>query len=918
MTAAAVPLWLKPLLRAAPGARSRCARGLLARPWADVRAGLWVALLADPAAARPAVVALRDAAGRAGDATTVARLDLLEGQAVHRVGRVADALAAYDRAQRGLEAAGLPDEAIAAAVARVDALATAGRVDAALVLADRLARRVSRRAPSKASASLAVNRGNALRLRGDVDAAAKAYDRAAAEADRLENAYLGGAARLNAGVALLDGGDPAAARARFLAAAEAFGARGFHDYARDARLNAAWADVHAGRLGEAIRALDALAEELRAAGASRREAVCRMDLADALRRAGDLESAEREAVRAAGGFAGAGARAEGAEAWLAAAAAASSLDRAAKHLKASRREARRAGRPALELRCRLLEADLGARRGRRPRATVLAAVERGARALGQRALALDASLLAAATDLERGRVAAARRRFRAAVRDAGGRPWARLAAETGLARAEAATPAGRTAALARLRRVARELDAIRAGLPGAWLRSQFVADRLDPWLARVELLLARGRPADRREAEALLDAVAARRFLGAGAPGGRDRRLARIRARLEAIYDRLARGEGPTRGAESDLAAEAALERRARAWERAAAEVWRRQERREAPLFHRTDVVAPAPLRPDAALVHLWRAGGRLAGLVRVGGDVGDAVDLGPVEDLEGLTLSLRIRAHRWAFLRRTDPAATDPAATERVLRQLADALLPALGVDAWPTDVRIAADPTLPDVPWEMLPHDGVRLGATRRLLRVPAGLSWARPRPVGRGTVVLGVGEANLPGVARELAEVAGAAGGARVVQGPEATRDAVAHALATAQVVHLAGHGWDAEQAPPFGGVRVADGWFTASDLPRGGVAADLVVLAACRTGRTAGRAALAWGGLVRALLSAGARRVLWTMDDVDDSATARLMTLFHEARRSGDDREAFGVAAAQAAAEAGHAGAVLGFRLSGVAP
>jgi len=44
----------------------------------------------------------------------------------------------------------------------------------------------------------------------------------------------------------------------------------------------------------------------------------------------------------------------------------------------------------------------------------------------------------------------------------------------------------------------------------------------------------------------------------------------------------------------------------------------------------------------------------------------------------------------------------------------------------------------------------------------------------------------------------------------------------------------------------------------------------------------------------------------------------MTLFHEARRSSDDPSAFGTAAAAAAAEAGHVGSVLAFRLSGVAP
>ncbi|MCC7138663.1 MAG: CHAT domain-containing protein [Planctomycetes bacterium] len=909
------------LLRAAPAARARCARALLAgAPWDVVRRGLFAATLADPARALAAIEAVHAAAGAAGDVATAARTRLLAAQATHRAGCLDDALAAYDAAARALRAAGLATEAASADVARVDALATAGRVPAALALAARLRRTVGRGPPSTVAASLAVNRGNALRLHGDVDAAAAAFDEAAAAAEAAGNGYLAAVARANGGVARVEAGDPAGARDRLAAAAAVFSAKGFHDLARETRANVAWADVHAGRLGDAVRDLDALAREHREAGLARREGLCRTDLADALRQAGDLGSAEREALRAAAAFAAARARAERAEALFVAASAAAGAapERAQRHLRTARAAARASGRAGLVLRCDVLLADLAVRRGRAPTARALDALARRARALGQPALAADAALVAGTAELSRGHAAAARRRFATVARSAVGRPWLRVAAEGGLAAADAADPARRGAAIARLRRVARFLDAVRARLPGAWLRAQFAAERLDPWLSRVDLLLTRDRPADRREAEALLDALAARRFLGARAPVVAGSRLPRIRARLEAIYDRLARGEGPTRGADSDLSLEAALERRARAWERAAAEAWRREERRAAQgVEARTADPLPSRLPAGAAVVHLWRHERRVRGLVRVGDQVGRGLDLGPVEDLEGLTLSLRIRAHRWAFLRRTDRAATDPRAVERVLGTLADHLLPALDADRWPDEVRVAADPSLPDVPWEMLPCCGGRLGEAYRVLRVPLGAAWARPRRTGEGTVVLGVGEPDLPGVAAELAAIAQAAGGATIVQGAQATRAAVAQALATARVVHVAGHGWDAEQAPPLGGVRVADGWFSAADLPPGGVAADLVVLAACRAGRAAGRAALAWGGLVSGLLSAGARRVLWSIDDVDDSATARLMTLFHTARALGeDDRVAFGRAAAKAAGEAGHAGAVLAFRLSGV--
>jgi CHAT domain-containing protein len=69
-------------------------------------------------------------------------------------------------------------------------------------------------------------------------------------------------------------------------------------------------------------------------------------------------------------------------------------------------------------------------------------------------------------------------------------------------------------------------------------------------------------------------------------------------------------------------------------------------------------------------------------------------------------------------------------------------------------------------------------------------------------------------------------------------------------------------------------------------------------------------------VTALLSAGARRVLWSLDDVDDDATARLMSRFHRERSEADDVSAFGRALAATAREVGHAGSVVAFRLTGV--
>ncbi|MFO0931305.1 MAG: CHAT domain-containing protein [Planctomycetota bacterium] len=834
---------------------------------------------------------------------------------MHRAGRPADAATAYADAARDLAAAGLPDEAVNAGLARVDALAAAGRGPAALALAATLGRAL-RGARTVPALVLAINHGNALRLAGDADAAAARYDAAITLADGLGDATRAAVATMNAGVARVEAGEVEAGATRLAAAVEAFRTLGLAELEREARANAAWADVQAGRVGDGIRALDALARAHRGGGLPRWEAVCRMDLADALRRAGDAPSAEREALSAAARFGDAGAVAERAEALWMAAAAAGDVDprRGLAHARDARRAAAGA-RDARPCRCAATCSSRTPRRG---------AAARPPRPRSRGSGAGPSPSGSAASPPTSRSSRAPSRSTRAAPRPRGARsrrpPARRVAPVLGVGRRRgprrarrARTPKGFASALARLRRVARFVEEVRAGLPGAWLRARFAADRLDPWLVRVDLLLARGRPQDRLEAERLLDALAARRFLGARPPRS-DARTQRIRARLEAIYDRLARGDGPVRG---DLGTGAVLERRARTWERALAAGWRRAERQA--------VAEPAPsrrgdastaARPDVAFVHLWRRDGRVAGLVRVGADVGERVDLGPVGRFEAWASGLRLRAHRWAFLRDADPAATDPSATEALLGEVADAVLAPLGVGRWPRDVRITADPGVPDLPWELLPCRGRRVADHYDVLRVPAGRVAPVEGPRGTGAVVVGVGAPELPGVEREVADVAAALGTDRVLAGPAATRAAVADALATAEVVHVAGHGWDAGEAPPLAGVRLADGWFSAADLPPGGVAARLVVLAACRTGRTSGPAGVAWGGLVQALLTRGAHRVIWTLDDVDDRAAASLMATFHRTRRTWDDRPAFGRSLLETARAAGHPGSVLAFRCSGV--
>jgi hypothetical protein len=248
-------------------------------------------------------------------------------------------------------------------------------------------------------------------------------------------------------------------------------------------------------------------------------------------------------------------------------------------------------------------------------------------------------------------------------------------------------------------------------------------------------------------------------------------------------------------------------------------------------------------------------------------------------------------------------------------LEELATLLLDPLDASAWRGRVRLVLDPDVPDLPWELLPFDGRPLAAGREVLRTPAlGVRAARGVRAGQGVAVVHLGDAALPGA---RAESEGLAAGARRIAGSEATRAALARALRDHEVVHVAGHGFDAPEAPLLGGVRVADGWFTAADVPSR-IGARTVVLAACRSGRLEGVPGQAWGGLPSALLTAGARVVLWTADDVEDRVTAELMRRFHRERRLTSVACALGRALEGTFDARGHAGGLLPFRISGVGP
>ena len=128
---------------------------------------------------------------------------------------------------------------------------------------------------------------------------------------------------------------------------------------------------------------------------------------------------------------------------------------------------------------------------------------------------------------------------------------------------------------------------------------------------------------------------------------------------------------------------------------------------------------------------------------------------------------------------------------------------------------------------------------------------------------------------------------------VDGGTATREAVLAALASASIIHFAGH---AQSHPEFGRESRlfvdaksdgSAGAVTGADILRIKSHTDLVILAACRTGygplsRGEGALSLGW-----ALTVAGVEHVVATLWDIDDAASARLFVEFHKTLASTGD-------------------------------
>lgn len=196
------------------------------------------------------------------------------------------------------------------------------------------------------------------------------------------------------------------------------------------------------------------------------------------------------------------------------------------------------------------------------------------------------------------------------------------------------------------------------------------------------------------------------------------------------------------------------------------------------------------------------------------------------------------------------------------------------------PSSFAFAPTGSLARLPWAAMPlPDGRLLCQAGESVVVP-GLRLGMVRPThtlpSTAPLVVAVDAGELDAVQGETAAVLAAFPGATVLSGADATADRFLELAPRADWIHFAGHGGWRADAPEASGLRLHDRWLLAGELADISLSARWVTLSACHTARALVRPGEEWFGLARAFLLAGAAAVVAAQWDVDDEATARLMS------------------------------------------
>jgi len=483
-----------------------------------------------------------------------------------------------------------------------------------------------------------------------------------------------------------------------------------------------------------------------------------------------------------------------------------------------------------------------------------------------------------------------------------------LASEVLIARAAVRRATGdRAAAIDDLEGATRQVERLRGGLPASRWRRAFLGQRLAAHEQFIGALLERDLPADRARALHALEQIRGRSLLdhvapgqGAEPPPARQEHDAlpiraearRLRRELSSLYGRIlddefaAGTDAAIRTWRQDIAdREAALDR---------------AESRLAATNREAGAVSNAVTADDVRM-HLGEDQALIAFFVSEHGYSALGVDraqilhfrtLGSVAEIDALLskLDFQINLGLRRDAERPDRAARLAEQSRAVLAELHACLMAPMR--AWLRPFRrvvIVPHGALHSVPWSALADGDAYVLDAHAISTVPSAslfVALAHARAEGGRPFVAGVADELAPRAEEEAEFVAARTGEEAVLfQGAHATVEACARGFPGAPLIHLACHGRYLPEIPEGCGVRMADGWLTASRISDLSLCARLVVLSACQTGRSRVDGGEELLGLLRAFLFAGAATVLASLWRVSDESTRLFMASFYDAWQNG---------------------------------
>jgi CHAT domain-containing protein len=156
---------------------------------------------------------------------------------------------------------------------------------------------------------------------------------------------------------------------------------------------------------------------------------------------------------------------------------------------------------------------------------------------------------------------------------------------------------------------------------------------------------------------------------------------------------------------------------------------------------------------------------------------------------------------------------------------------------------------------------------------------LCHARSSEPGRGSLVLGIPDAQAPLIKDEAESVHKSLAGSELFKGADANHEVFLNHGASSRIIHVATHGSFRPDNPMFSGIRLGDGYLYLYELYQLRLSAELLTLSGCATGLNVIAAGDELLGLIRGALYAGARALLLTLWEVNDRSTAQFMTSFY---------------------------------------